>query len=110
MEKGEFIMSQVTGSEFDYNELDEIIHARIRLAVMTILITREKCDFATLKKQTKTTDGNLSTHLRKLEKAGYVEMEKVFVKRKPMTIYWVSEKGKIAYQHYLDKLMSLVNH
>jgi DNA-binding HxlR family transcriptional regulator len=101
-------MSDQPTATFDYQEIDEIIHARIRLAIMTILIMRGKTDFATLKKQTKTSDGNLSTHLRKLEDVGYISLEKSFVKRKPVTIYWVSAKGKKAYAQYLATMEKLV--
>ncbi len=94
---------------FDYQELDDIIHARIRLAIMTILLTRGKTDFATLKKQTKTSDGNLSTHLRKLEVAGYISFKKSFVDRKPITSYWLSDKGREAYANYIETLERLVN-
>lgn len=102
-------MSIDTDAIFDYNELDDIIHARIRLAIMTILLTRGKTDFATLKKQTKTSDGNLSTHLRKLENAKYISLKKSFVERKPITIYWLSDKGKKAYLKYIETLERLVN-
>jgi DNA-binding MarR family transcriptional regulator len=101
-------MSDSNERSFDYKELDDIIHARIRLAIMTILITRGKTDFKTLKKQTNTTDGNLSTHLRKLESAEYINVDKSFVERKPVTTYVVSEKGKKAYLEYIKKLEDLV--
>lgn len=94
---------------FDYNDIDDIIHARIRLAIMTILLARGKTDFATLKKQTKTSDGNLSTHLRKLEDAGYVSLKKSFKERKPITIYWINEVGKKAYANYLQTIERLVS-
>jgi len=94
---------------FDYKEIDDVIHARIRLAIMTILLVRGKTDFATLKKQTETSDGNLSTHLRKLEDAGYISLKKSFVKRKPITVYWISEKGKKAYANYLETIEKLVD-
>jgi len=102
-------MSKENEAIFDYNEIDDIIHARIRLAIMTILLTRGKTDFATLKKQTKTSDGNLSTHLRKLEDADYIKVHKSFVKRKTVTIYWVSESGKKAFGNYLKTIERLVN-
>jgi DNA-binding MarR family transcriptional regulator len=102
-------MSDAQDRSFDYKELDDIIHARIRLAIMTILITRGKTDFKNLKKQTSTTDGNLSTHLRKLESADYIVVDKNFVDRKPVTTYEVSSKGKKAYKEYLKKLEELVN-
>lgn len=102
-------MSKEVEAIFDYNDIDDIIHARIRLAIMTILLARGKTDFATLKKQTKTSDGNLSTHLRKLEDAGYISLKKSFVERKPVTIYWVSEPGKKAYANYLQTIERLVS-
>ncbi len=102
-------MSSDNEAIFDYNEIDDIIHARIRLAIMTILLTRGKTDFATLKKQTKTSDGNLSTHLRKLEDADYIVVEKSFIDRKPITIYWVSDNGKKAYANYIATIERLVS-
>lgn len=102
-------MSKEQDAIFDYNEIDDIIHARIRLAIMTILLTRGKTDFATLKRQTKTSDGNLSTHLRKLEDAGYIALKKSFVDRRPITIYWVSESGKKAYANYIATIERLVS-
>jgi len=102
-------MSSDNEAIFDYNEIDDIIHARIRLAIMTILLTRGKTDFATLKKQTKTSDGNLSTHLRKLEDADYIVVEKSFIDRKPITIYWVSDYGKKAYANYIATIERLVS-
>jgi DNA-binding MarR family transcriptional regulator len=102
-------MSNEQEAIFDYNEIDDTIHARIRLAIMTILLARGKTDFATLKKQTKTSDGNLSTHLRKLEVAGYISFKKSFVARKPITIYWVSDNGKKAYANYIKTMERLVN-
>jgi DNA-binding HxlR family transcriptional regulator len=101
-------MSDQNNAIFDFNEIDDIIHARIRLAIMTILLVRGKTDFATLKNQTKTSDGNLSTHLRKLEDAGYISIKKSFVERKPITIYWVNETGKKAYARYLKTIEKLV--
>jgi DNA-binding MarR family transcriptional regulator len=102
-------MSNEIEATFDYNEIDDIIHARIRLATMTILLARGKTDFATLKKQTKTSDGNLSTHLRKLEDAGYITVKKSFIDRKPITIYWVSDNGKKAYANYIKTIERLVS-
>ncbi len=101
-------MSDNVEASFDYKEIDDIIHARIRLAIMTILITRGKSDFKKLKRLTNTTDGNLSTHLRKLENAEYILVEKCFIDRKPVTSYEVSEKGKKSYLEYLKKLEDLV--
>ena len=67
--------------DFDYQQLDEIIHSRIRLAIMSVLISLQEAEFKFLKDKVNTTDGNLSVHLKKLEEAGYVEVKKEFVIR-----------------------------
>lgn len=53
--------------DFDYKQLDEIIHSRIRLAIMSVLISIDECEFNFIKEKVKTTDGNLSVHLKKLD-------------------------------------------
>ena len=69
-------------SEFDYQQLDDIIHSRIRLAIIAVLVTVDEAEFTFLKDKVNTTDGNLSTHLKKLEESGYVAVRKTFEKRK----------------------------
>ena len=64
------------------NEIPNIFQSKIRLAIMTSLIDGRK-DFKQLKELTEATDGNLSTHLSKLEKDGYISSEKTFIQRKP---------------------------
>ena len=59
-------------------KLDPVIHSQVRLSVMSILAAAKEADFNTLKKMTGATDGNLSTHLMKLEDAGYVDVKKSF--------------------------------
>lgn len=90
--------------EFDYKQLDDIIHSRIRLAVMSILVGIEQAEFKFLKNQVDTTDGNLSVHLRKLEEAKYIKVQKRFVNRKPVSSYQITEKGRHAFRRYIDRL------
>ena len=71
--------------DFDIERLDDVIHGRLRLGVMAYLSTAERADFNTLKAKLAATDGNLSVHLRKLEEAGYVRIDKRFVDKKPLT-------------------------
>ena len=89
-----------------FEPLDPVIHSQVRLAVLSILITVEEADFNYLKKETETTDGNLSTHLAKLEEAGYIRMKKSFRGKKPLTTCSITEKGKTAFSLYLKALES----
>lgn len=81
--------------------LDPIIHAPVRLAVLTVLVGVKEADFNYLKDATETTDGNLSTHLTKLEQAKYVKVTKTFMGKKPRTKCSITEKGLAAYQDYI---------
>ncbi|MHA7128060.1 winged helix-turn-helix domain-containing protein [Algoriphagus namhaensis] len=81
----------------------------IRLRVMSILMVNESFDFNSFKEVMDVTDGNLSTHLRKLENEGFLDVEKTFLGRKPQTNYSATEMGKKAFQEHLDFLESLIN-
>ena len=95
-------------SDFDYQQLDDLIHSRIRLAIMAVLVSVDEAEFTLLRKMTKATDGNLSVSLRKLEDAGYIAVKKSFVKRKPRSTYQLSRKGHKAFQVYVDRLENLI--
>lgn len=94
--------------QFTYTQLDDIIHARIRLAAMSVLITVEEAEFTFLREKVNTTDGNLSIHLKKLEEAGYITVNKRFVDRKPQSTYRISEKGRKAFENYITTLEQLL--
>jgi DNA-binding HxlR family transcriptional regulator len=91
-------------SDFDYQQIDDTLHSRIRLAIVAALVSVEQADFNFLRDTVKTTDGNLSTHLRKLEDVGYVAAKKRFVERKPQTTYKITEKGRRALEEYVSTL------
>jgi DNA-binding HxlR family transcriptional regulator len=93
---------------FDINRIDEVIHGRVRLGIMAVLSGVDSADFNTLKARLQTTDGNLSVHLRKLEEAGFVAVEKSFVGRKPQTRARMTETGRSAFVAYLDAMAGLV--
>ncbi len=95
--------------DFDLDGIDEVIHARLRLGVMAILAGREAAEFSDLKARLKATDGNLSAHLRKLEEAGYVAIEKRFVARKSLTEVRLTDAGRAAFVAYLDAMGRLVD-
>lgn len=85
-------------------ELDPLLHAQLRLAVMSILMTVEEADFVYLREQTEATAGNLSVQLEKLEKAGYIAVEKGFAGKRPRTICRVTEVGRRAFADYVEAL------
>ncbi len=94
---------------FDIDAIDEVIHGRVRLGIMAYLSTAEAADFNELKRRLQTTDGNLSVHVRKLEEAGYVGVDKSFVGRKPLTRVRLTPEGRAAFVGYLDAMTRLVN-
>jgi DNA-binding MarR family transcriptional regulator len=94
-------------TDFDYQQLDDVIHSRIRLAVMAILAVVDDAEFTYLRDQTGATDGNLGAHLRKLEEAGYVAVDKSFVDRKPVSRYALTAKGRQAFGEYVDRMEKL---
>lgn len=96
-------------SRFDHTELDDVIHGRLRLGIMAYLSTVSPAPFNELKAKVNTTDGNLSTHLTKLEGAGYVRIEKKFVDKKPRTNLHLTPKGRKAWIDYLARLQTLLS-
>ena len=95
-------------TDFDYAAIDEILHSRVRLAIIAFLAGAKSADFAAVRDATKTTDGNASVHLRKLEDAGYVAMQKRFIARKPQTLYSLTERGRRALLAYVAHLEALL--
>jgi DNA-binding transcriptional ArsR family regulator len=95
-------------NDFDYQQLDDIIHSRIRLAIMALLITVDEADFVFVKEKVNATDGNLSVHLKKLEDAAYINVKKEFIDRKPRTIFSLSKKVINAFEDYLEQLKKMI--
>jgi DNA-binding MarR family transcriptional regulator len=93
---------------FDYQQLDDVIHSRIRLAVVAVLAAVEEADFTYLRDQVNATDGNLGAHLGRLEDAGYVTVRKKFVERKPISRYRLTREGRRAFADYVDRLERLL--
>jgi DNA-binding transcriptional ArsR family regulator len=89
-------------------ELDSVLHEKSRLAIVSILATGDALTFRELKEALKMTDGNLSVHLRVLESAGYVDVEKSFVDRKPRTSVRLSRQGRRALVRYVDDLEAIL--
>lgn len=95
--------------DFDIGALDDVIHGRLRLGIMAILAGAGGAEFTELRARLQATDGNLSVHLRKLEEAGYVAIEKAFAGKKPVTRVAMTKAGRKAFVAYLDAIGRLVD-
>ena len=95
-------------SSYDIGKIDDVIHGRLRLGVMAYLAESEVASFNELKAVLQVTQGNLSIQLRKLEDAGYVEIDKSFLNRKPLTRARLTPAGRQAFADYLDAIGKLV--
>lgn len=91
------------------NELDKIIHERMRLGIISALAANESLSFNDLKNLLNTTDGNVSVHARKLEEAGYLVCEKSFKGRVPLTEYRITTAGRDALDRYLNHMEALIS-
>ncbi len=92
------------------DKLDPLFHDRVRLGILVLLLRYGELDFNTLRRTLNLTDGNLATHLRKLEDAGIVEYRKTFVGRRPRTYYKLTEEGHRALIEYLENLEDILKH
>ena len=91
------------------DDLDRLIHERVRLGIVAALAADEHLSFGDLKKILSTSDGNLSVHARKLEDAGYIKVTKGFTDRKPKTEYRLTAKGRRALEAYLDQMEAILS-
>ena len=89
--------------------VDKLIHEPARLNIMTRLYVVESADFLFMMRQTGLTFGNLSAHMSKLEVAGYIEIIKEFVGKKPHTMLKLTEKGRQPFEEYRKKMKQFFN-
>jgi DNA-binding MarR family transcriptional regulator len=88
--------------------VDRLIHEPARLMIVAILSAVESADFLYLQRETGLTKGNLSSHLAKLEEAGYVEIEKTYRGKLPLTICRLTKTGQAAFKDYRQRLKKFV--
>ena len=93
--------------DFDIGKIDEVIHGRVRLGIMAYLMAAEVADFNTLKSKLEVTEGTLSVHLRKLEDAGHISIQKSFRNRRPLTQARLTPAGRMAFKAYLEAMAKL---
>ena len=91
-----------------FHALDKLLDSRVRLAVMAMLAGAEWVDFSTFKTELGLSDGNLASHVRKLEDAAYVEMRKAFVGRKTQTSYRATELGRARFAAHVAALGAMI--
>jgi DNA-binding transcriptional ArsR family regulator len=91
------------------NSIDKLIHEPARLNIMTHLYVVESADFLFMMRQTGLTFGNLSAHMSKLEEAGYIDIIKEFVGKKPHTMLKLTKKGRRAFDDYRKKMKQFFN-
>lgn len=95
-------------SSFDYRAIDDVIHSRIRLAIMAILASVEDAAFTHLRDEVRVTDGNLSSHMSRLTDAGYVELFREIVDGRAVTRYRLTGPGRAAFGDYIDRIERLL--
>jgi DNA-binding MarR family transcriptional regulator len=94
--------------EINIDGIDEVIHGRLRLGIMAYLSAVDPASFPELLRKTGTTNGNLSTHLTKLESSGYVTQKKGYSGKKPQTLVYLTKAGREAWIEYLNAMRTLL--
>ena len=91
-----------------FKELNPLLHSELRLAVMSVLLSVESADFVFLREQTGATAGNLSVQIDKLQKAGYITIEKGFKGKMPRTTCSITAEGVVAFEEYVTALRTYI--
>jgi len=92
-----------------YNDLDPLLHSQLRLAIMSMLVSSEKVEFTYIKEETKAAAGNISIQIKKLQEAGYINIEKTFKNNYPNTMLSITDKGVKAFEAYVNNLKKYIN-
>ena len=92
-----------------FKDLDPILHSQLRLSIVSILISLKETDFNYIKETTKATSGNISIQIKKLQDAGYIQVEKSFKNNYPNTAISITKKGIEAFETYVDNLKKYIN-
>ena len=90
------------------NDLDDVIHQRVRLGILAVLAESRRVDFGYLRRALEVTDGNLLRHLQVLEEGGYVRIEKTFEGKRPRTWISATKEGRVAFRAEVDALRALL--
>lgn len=90
------------------DDLHKAFENRVRLGIMSALAVNDTLDFTSLKELLDVTDGNLATHIKKLEKEEFIGVEKSFIDNKPNTKYYMTEEGRQAFKEHLEVLEEII--
>ena len=94
--------------DFDISQFDSTIHSPVRMAILSILLSSLEASFSYLKKAIGTTDGNLSTHLTRLEKSQLITIKKSFSGRKPLTTCTITPQGRKKFEQYIQTIEKII--
>jgi DNA-binding transcriptional ArsR family regulator len=92
-----------------FKELDPVLHSQLRLAIISLLMSRKEAEFTFIKEQTDATAGNLSVQINKLREAGYIEVLKDFKDNYPHTLCKITAVGTDAFNQYVKSLQSYLS-
>lgn len=92
-----------------YKDLDPLLHSQLRLAIISMLVASEKVEFTHIVEETQAAAGNVSIQVKKLQEAGYIEVEKTFQKNYPKTLLSITDKGVKAFESYVNDLNKYIN-
>lgn len=92
-----------------FNVLDPLLHSQLRLGIMSLLVSLEEAEFSFLQEKTEATSGNLSVQLDKLKEAGYININKTFKGKYPLTQCSITPKGIKAFEEYVANLQQYIN-
>jgi len=94
--------------KLSFDDLHKAFESRVRLGIMSALAVNDTLDFTSLKEFLDVTDGNLATHIKKLEKENFIGIEKSFIDNKPNTRYYMTKEGKKAFDDYLGLMEQII--
>ncbi len=89
-------------------DIDRLVHEPSRLMILALLYVVESADFLFVKRQTGLTKGNLSSHMSRLENAGYIQVEKEFVDKIPRTLLRLTDEGRAAFEAYRASMVQVL--
>ena len=92
-----------------FNDLDPLLHSQLRLSIISLLMTVEEANFNFIKESTRATSGNISIQIKKLQEAGYIKVVKTFKNNYPNTTISITNKGREAFENYVNNLKKYIN-
>lgn len=92
-----------------FKDLDPVLHSQLRLSIVSTLMTVEEANFNFIKETTNATSGNISIQIKKLQEAGYIKVKKSFKNNYPNTTLSITDKGRDAFETYVNDLKKYIN-